>query len=110
MAVLLKYFFQEVFKEALFHLAMCRQYTTGQLPMMDWQGSKTLEQIRSLMTGAGARHGPILVQGAHGSGKTSLLTSIYTQCEAWFGRQVIKVAQTTFIQGCFGMMCKYFQV
>lgn len=61
--------------------------------MKDWHGSKTLEQIRNLMTGAGARHGPILVQGPHGSGKTSLLTSIYSQCEAWFGRKVIKVAK-----------------
>ncbi|KAG8294047.1 hypothetical protein J6590_003213 [Homalodisca vitripennis] len=83
---------QEVFKEALFHLALCNQYTSGQLPTVDWRGTETLEHIRSLMTNATSRHGPILVQGSYGAGKTSLLTTIYTECESWFGRKVMKVS------------------
>jgi len=82
---------QEVFKEALFHLALCNQFTSGQLPTVDWRHTETLDHIKSLMTNATARHGPILVQGGYGAGKTSLLTTIYTECEHWFGRKVTKV-------------------
>lgn len=61
------------------------------IPTVNWSGSSVLGHIRSLMVNASARHGPILIQGGHGSGKTSILTTIYTSCEEWFDRKIMRV-------------------
>ncbi|XP_068081226.1 protein qui-1 [Anabrus simplex] len=82
---------QEVFQETLSHLALCQQP-----PAVDWSGSDTLEKVRSLMItsyDSNSRHGPILLLGTHGSGKTSLISTIYNSCEQWFGRRLLRVVR-----------------
>lgn len=37
-----------------------------------------------MILSATSKHGPIIIQGDFGSGKTSLLTTIYKCCEEWF--------------------------
>ncbi|XP_039293837.1 NACHT domain- and WD repeat-containing protein 1 [Nilaparvata lugens] len=82
---------QEVFKEALVHLALCQKHVNTTLKEVDWSGSPTLDHIKHLMTSANTRHGPILVQGGHGSGKTALINTIYVKCEEWFGKKALRV-------------------
>lgn len=77
---------QEVLKEAVVHVAHCRDLIAdgaGRSPP-----SGTVDRIRAMMTAAaaaGGRHGPIIVRGGPGSGKTSVITAAYRQCTAWFG-------------------------
>ncbi|RZF35450.1 hypothetical protein LSTR_LSTR014142 [Laodelphax striatellus] len=82
---------QEVFKEALVHLALCQKHVNTTLKEVDWSGSPTLDHIKHLMTSATTRHGPILVQGGHGSGKTALINTIYVRCEEWFGKKALRI-------------------
>lgn len=60
---------------------------------VNWTGTPTLEHIKNLMTSATTRHGPILIQGGHGSGKTSLITTIFSQCEEWFNRKALRLVR-----------------
>lgn len=80
---------QEVFKEALIHLALCRQILDSKTESDEY--STTIEHIKSVMLSSTSRHGPIILLGGHGSGKTSLLTSIFSQSEVWFGKQLLRV-------------------
>ncbi|PSN37379.1 hypothetical protein C0J52_19650 [Blattella germanica] len=89
---------QEVFQENLSHLALCQQHMSSE-EAVDWTGSETLERIRSLMTtsyetaGPGTRHGPIIVHGTLGTGKSSLIGAVYSNCEAWFGRRLLRIVR-----------------
>ncbi|XP_075232823.1 NACHT domain- and WD repeat-containing protein 1 isoform X2 [Lycorma delicatula] len=82
---------QEVFKEALIHLALCQQHVNTTMKEVNWTGTPTLEHIKNLMTSSTTRHGPILIQGGYGSGKTSLITTIFMQCEEWFNRKALRL-------------------
>ena len=95
----IKFFFlQEVYQESLSHLALCQQHMSRE-EAIDWTGTDTLERIRTLMvasyeaSGPGARHGPILVQGSHGTGKSSIIGAVYSNCEAWFGRRLLRIVR-----------------
>nr|XP_014277406.2 NACHT domain- and WD repeat-containing protein 1 [Halyomorpha halys] len=79
---------QEVFKEALVHLAMCRQIRDEE--RVD-DMKNIVQSVRAIMTNATSRHGPVILFGGHGSGKTSILTEIYSECESWFGKKVLRV-------------------
>ncbi|KAL1138690.1 hypothetical protein AAG570_008752 [Ranatra chinensis] len=81
---------QEVFKEALVHLALCRQLVDAGAFTRE-EDSSVLRAIRELMVGSGPKHGPIIVHGPPATGKTSLLTAIYLNCHEWLGRKVFKV-------------------
>ncbi|KAJ9583451.1 hypothetical protein L9F63_022204, partial [Diploptera punctata] len=89
---------QEVFQETLSHLALCQQQTSSD-ETVDWTGTDILERIRNLMTTSyetsapGTRHGPILVHGSHGTGKSSLIGAVYSHCESWFGRRLLRIVR-----------------
>lgn len=74
-----------MFKEALVHLAFCKQISSEDRAS-DMGG--VVSAVRQLMTNGSPRHGPVVLHGAHGAGKTSILTEIYSECEAWFGKKV----------------------
>ncbi|XP_014253729.1 NACHT domain- and WD repeat-containing protein 1 [Cimex lectularius] len=80
---------QEVFKEALIHLALSKQILDEVVEVTKLKG--TIDHVKSLMMNAPSRHGPIILLGSHGSGKTSVLTRIYSECEEWFGNKVLRV-------------------
>ncbi|KAK7595341.1 hypothetical protein V9T40_013166 [Parthenolecanium corni] len=82
---------QEVFKECLVHLAFCERQLTVERRYVDWQESPLLRMIETMMTSATSKHGPIIIRGDHGSGKTSLLTTIYKRCERWFDKRLLRV-------------------
>lgn len=92
------FFLQEVFQETLSHLALCQQHMSCE-EAIDWTGTETLEKIKTLMvtsyetSGAGTRHGPVLVQGSHGTGKSSIIGAVYSNCEAWFGRRLLRIVR-----------------
>nr|CAD7204351.1 unnamed protein product [Timema douglasi] len=64
--------------------------------IIDWSSSPILERICNSMlnsyeTETGNRHGPLIMHGAHGSGKTSLLSDIFNKCDKWFNSTVFRV-------------------
>lgn len=75
---------QEVFKECLFHLAFYNQRLAVEEPSVNWTDSPLLNMIKTMIQSATSKHGPIILQGDHGAGKTSLLLTIYKSCEVWF--------------------------
>lgn len=44
-----------------------------------------------MVLSATSKHGPIIIQGNHGSGKTSLLTTIYKCSEHWFDTKMVRI-------------------
>ncbi|PNF24563.1 hypothetical protein B7P43_G05388 [Cryptotermes secundus] len=89
---------QEVFQETLSHLALCQQHMNSE-EAVDWTGSEILDRIKNLIVisyetaGPGTRHGPLLIHGSHGTGKSSLLGAVYSNCEAWFGRRLLRIVR-----------------
>ncbi|XP_069684220.1 protein qui-1 [Periplaneta americana] len=89
---------QEVFQETLSHLALCQQHMSSE-EAVDWAGTETLDRIKTLMVtsyetaGPGTRHGPVLVHGSHGTGKSSLIGAVYSSCESWFGRRLLRIVR-----------------
>lgn len=73
------------------HLAFCERQLTVERRYVDWQESPLLRMIETMMTSATSKHGPIIIRGDHGSGKTSLLTTIYKRCERWFDKRLLRV-------------------
>lgn len=84
-------YFQEVFKECLIHLAFCKQLLTVNECIVDWCDSPLLNMIKTMVLSATSKHGPIIIQGDHGSGKTSLLTTIYKCSEQWFDTKLVRI-------------------
>lgn len=93
---------QEALKEAIVHAAHCRALTAAPRPPPPPPPpvaglAAAVDRVRGLMTSAAAagRHGPIVVRGGPGSGKTSLVTAVYGACAAWFGpgRPVVRVVR-----------------
>lgn len=88
---------QEVLKEAVVHTAHCRELIDGvaTVPAADHRRD-AVDQIRKMMMkvkSTSAKHGPIIVRGGLGSGKTSILTAVYRECTAWFDRRPVRVAR-----------------
>lgn len=101
---------QEVLKEAIAHIAHCDGLIGPPPPPPPPSGpvtapvaatvaatvTATVAEIRKTMTTAAAKHGPILVRGGRGSGKTSTIAAVYRECPRWFGggqRSVVRVAR-----------------
>lgn len=80
-----------MFKECLVHLAFCDRQLTVERTYVDWLDSPLLRMIETMTTSATSKHGPIIIRGDHGSGKTSLLTTIYKRCERWFDKRLFRV-------------------
>ncbi|KAK9511752.1 hypothetical protein O3M35_000355 [Rhynocoris fuscipes] len=81
---------QEVFKEALIHLSLCRKILESK-PDISSEYSSVIDHIKSVMLSSSSRHGPVILMGGYGSGKTSILTSIFNQSEQWFGNSLLRV-------------------
>lgn len=87
-----KYFiFQEIVKETLIHLAYCNKIVNDSTYKLQSECEQILENVKNLMINCPPRHGPILIQGGHGSGKTTILTSVYQNCEKWLNQEGIKI-------------------
>lgn len=83
---------QEVLKEAIVHIAHCRDLIALGPPPNP--RPEVVNKIRKLMTSptaTAAKHGPIIVHGGLGSGKTSIITTIYQECARWFDRKPIRI-------------------
>jgi len=39
------------------------------------------------------KHGPIIIRGGLGSGKTSIITTIYQECEKWFDKKPVRIVR-----------------
>ncbi|CAH0392958.1 unnamed protein product [Bemisia tabaci] len=79
---------QEVLKECLIHLSFCNKL----VPFCEkLKNEAALATIREMLASPAPKHTPIIVQGNHGSGKTSLLMNVYLNCEAWFGKKAMKI-------------------
>lgn len=83
---------QEVFKEALIHLALCDKLIkeTGNL---ERNHQNILKQVKERITDCTSRHGPVLLMGGHASGKTTLLTTIYSQCPQWLNTDPLRIVR-----------------
>lgn len=80
---------QEVLKEAIVHIAHCRSLIRLNPPDSRMEA---VGKIRKMMS-TGAKHGPIVVRGGLGSGKTSIITTVYQECGKWFDRKPIRIAR-----------------
>lgn len=83
---------QEVLKEAIVHIAHCRNMIELAGPP-DPRRQNTVDRIRKMMTTPAVKRGPIIVRGGLGSGKTSVLTAVYEQCDKWFDRRPVRIAR-----------------
>lgn len=73
---------QENFAENITHLTMCHKG-----PVIDYSNTEIMDKIKQIIQTSyqsNTRHTPILIYGNPGSGKTSLLKSIYKESESWF--------------------------
>lgn len=80
---------QEVIKEAVVHITHCKDLIklTPPDPKLEAIG-----KIRKMMS-ATAKHGPIIVRGGLGSGKTSIITTVYQECEKWFDKKPVRIVR-----------------
>ena len=105
---------QDIYQEALCHLALCQRLGSplgphGGSPVGSGQGpgwvSPRLE-VGGLEAALGAvrerlqaqhaspgRHPPLLLVGQPGAGKTSLLATIYRDVESWLGGPVNRIVR-----------------
>lgn len=83
--------FQEIVKETLIHLSYCKNIVNDADYKLENECNQILDSVKNLMINCPPRHGPILIQGGHGSGKTTILTSVYQNCESWLNQEGIKI-------------------
>ncbi|XP_034478202.1 NACHT domain- and WD repeat-containing protein 1 [Drosophila innubila] len=89
---------QEIFHEHATHLRMLRELTENVILLE----SRVPQQLRqNLMANFknGSRHAPYFIRGAHGSGKSVLISTLYGQVAGWFSstrvHRVIRFAKAT---------------
>ncbi|KAH8415930.1 hypothetical protein KR222_003913 [Zaprionus bogoriensis] len=89
---------QEIFHEHATHLRMLREHTDN-VVLLESRVPAQLRQNLMANFKNGSRHAPYFVCGAHGSGKSALISSLYGQVQDWFGSQrvhrVIRFAKAT---------------
>lgn len=79
----LSFSLQEIFHEHSTHLLFLNEH----LASKDFLGSTVPEKLRAHILQnyrSGARHSPYFIFGAHGSGKSSLISHLYSQVTGWF--------------------------
>jgi NACHT domain- and WD repeat-containing protein len=75
--------FQEIFYEHATHLIILNEYLASNALV----ASQIPEKIRNhvlLNFRSGSRHSPYFLHGPHGSGKSTLITQLYSQVTSWF--------------------------
>ncbi|XP_076220593.1 protein qui-1 isoform X3 [Nomia melanderi] len=79
---------QEIYAESLMHIALLRNVEPCD------EHNEHVERIKELLiTGKCQKHGPILVKGGKYSGKSSLLSRIYTDAGTWLDRSTFRVVR-----------------
>lgn len=80
---------QENFQENITHLTLCYEDI-----YKDYRNTELMDKIKQLVDGSNnVRHSPIMIYGNQGSGKTSLLKSIYRSFESWFSCRVLRIVR-----------------
>ena len=90
----------ELFHELHSHIANCKKYANFYLSnpisndiliklqhliqITDQQQQTSLLSSTNLMLSNTARHSPIVIVGSEGSGKTTILSKVFLECENWF--------------------------
>lgn len=71
-------------------------------PVIDFTGHDLVDRIKKIIQTpfqSNTRHGPVFIYGNDGSGKTSLLKTVYRQCDSWFNTnrvlRFVRFASTT---------------
>ncbi|XP_030380851.1 NACHT domain- and WD repeat-containing protein 1 [Scaptodrosophila lebanonensis] len=89
---------QEIFHEHATHLRILREHCNSDALIQ----SKVPDQLRqNLMANFrnGSRHAPYFICGAHGTGKSAIITTLYNQVVEWFSstrvHRVIRFAKAT---------------
>ncbi|XP_017765803.1 PREDICTED: NACHT domain- and WD repeat-containing protein 1 [Eufriesea mexicana] len=78
---------QEIYAESLMHLALLRE-------IKPCEDNEHVERIKeSLLAGKSQKHGPILIKGGKYSGKSSLLSRIYTDASSWLDCATFRVVR-----------------
>lgn len=80
---------QEVLKEAIVHIVHCRDLIKHDPPNPHLDVVNKIKKMMSTNT----KHGPIIIRGGLGSGKTSVITTIYQECEKWFDKKPIRIVR-----------------
>ncbi|XP_076235892.1 protein qui-1 [Calliopsis andreniformis] len=83
---------QEIYAESLMHLGLLRDIKPS-------DDNERVQQIKELLiSGKSQKHGPILIKGGKYSGKSSLLSRIYTDVSSWLNCttfQVVRLCSST---------------
>lgn len=80
---------QEILKEAIVHITHCKDLINLTSPNSRLDA---VDKIRKFMSTT-AKHGPIIVHGGLGSGKTSIITTVYRECEKWFDKRPVRIVR-----------------
>ncbi|XP_026669016.1 NACHT domain- and WD repeat-containing protein 1-like, partial [Ceratina calcarata] len=78
---------QEIYAESLMHLALLREIE----PCGDNEHVRRIKEI--LIAGKSQKHGPILIKGGKYSGKSSLLSRIYTDASSWLDSPTFRIVR-----------------
>lgn len=82
---------QENFQENITHLTLCYEE-----PKVDFSNTELFEKIKQIIQNTtNVRHNPILIYGNPGSGKTSLIQTIYRNFESWFTCRTLRIIRFT---------------
>lgn len=81
---------QEIFYEHSVHLSFLNEHLVSKSFLSSAVPEKMETHIK-LNYRNGARHAPYFIYGDHGSGKSSLMAKLYTECTSWFTAPNVKV-------------------
>lgn len=80
--------FQENFEENITHLSLC--YSNFR---KDYTDTDELNRIREIITSTTSRQSPIMIYGNEGSGKSSLLQTIFHEINNWLSCRIFKIVR-----------------
>lgn len=80
---------QEVLKEAIVHITHCNDLINLTSPNSRLEAVDKIRKFMSTTT----KHGPIIVHGGLGSGKTSIITTVYRECGKWFDKKPVRIVR-----------------
>lgn len=84
-------YFQENFNENITHVV-----SVYEEPVVDFSNSDLVDKIKQIVQNSfqsNSRHNPMLIYGNTGSGKTSLVKTLYKQIESWFNAKVLRIVR-----------------
>lgn len=82
---------EENFQENITHLTI----NHFEKPVIDFSQSDLLDRIEKVVLNTThTRHNPIIIYGNTGSGKTSLIKTVYKQFESWFSCKLLRIVRS----------------